>query len=227
MCARTTLTKPTLEDIAAELEAEFSPEDLALYRPRYNVAPSDRTWIVEYAADSRRLVPAVWGYVARDKPLINIRGEQVASGRGFRDAFAGRRCAVVTDGFFEWDRRKQPTWFHRGDGRLLLLAGLFQPSAVPQESRDAGRPRFTVLTTRPNALVAKVHDRMPVIVSAAALDDWLTADPVQAARLIAPAADGVLLATPVSTRVNSVRNDDADCLIPVDRPLDDPQKSLF
>jgi len=228
MCARTTLTKPRLEDIAAELDAEFSADDLALYRPRYNVAPSDLTWIVEYGADRLRILPAIWGYFAKEnKPLINVRGEQVASGRGFRDAFASRRCAVVTDGFFEWDKRKQPTWFHRVDGRLLLLAGLFHGPRTPEEPSDARQPRFTVLTTRPSALVAKVHDRMPVVLSGTVLDDWLTGDSAQAARLITPAAEGVLVATPVSTRVNSVKNDDADCLRPVDRPLEDPQKSLF
>ena len=68
---------------------------------------------------------------------------------------------------------------------------------------------------------------MPVVLSGGVLDDWLTADPAQAARLITPAAEGVLVATPVSTRVNSVKNDDADCLRPVDRPLEDPQRSLF
>ena len=142
MCGRATLTNEDFEGIAAELDAEYSTQDAALYRPRYNIAPSDLHWIVEHGADRRVLLPAVWGYRASGgRPLINVRGEQVGSGRGFRDAFQARRCLVVTDGFFEWDAAKTPFWFHRADKKLLLLAGLFQ---APGEGAGAPpRPRFT------------------------------------------------------------------------------------
>src|SRR5262245_53753508 len=185
MCGRTTLTNATLEDIADRLDAEFSPEDAALYRPRYNVAPSDTTWIVEARGDGRVLAPAVWGYVASGRPLVNVRGEQVASGGGFREAFASRRCAVVTDGFYEWPAAPRgkpaaPTWFHRPAGGLLLLAGLYQRGRPEDET---ARPRFTILTTRPSAVVAKVHDRMPVVLPDEGLDDWLAGPPARAATL--------------------------------------------
>jgi len=215
MCARVTLTTDDIEEIAGVLDAELSPEDARLYKRRYNVAPSDTHWILEYGADKRVLVPAKWGYVPSSqsgrarKPVINVRGEQVGSGHGFREAFASRRCAVVTDGFFEWDARRAPYWYHRADGGLVLLAGLFQGAA--ETERD---PRFTVLTTRPNKLIAAVHDRMPVIVPAGHIDEWLTAPPAQAAALIRPAPEDALIAMPVSKRVNSVRNDDAACLAP-------------
>jgi putative SOS response-associated peptidase YedK len=217
MCGRATLTNEDFEQIAGELDAEFSPEDVALYRPRYNVAPSDLHWIVDYGADRRVLRPAVWGYRASGgRPLINVRGEQVGSGRGFRDAFQSRRCLVVTDGFFEWDRAKSPFWFHRADRRLVLLAGLFQPpeAAAPPPNNARPRPRFTILTTQPNRLVAAVHDRMPVIVTPAAIDDWLAAEPAAAAALIRSAPDEALIATRVSRRVGSVKNDDPACLLP-------------
>ena len=155
MCARVTLTIDDIDEIAGMLDAELSPEDARRYKRRYNVAPSDTHWMLEYGADRRVLVPAKWGYVPTSppgrarKPLINVRGEQVGSGHGFREAFASRRCAVVTDGFFEWNQRREPFWYHRPDGGLVLLAGLFQGAA------DAERePRFTVLTTRPNKLIA-------------------------------------------------------------------------
>ena len=225
MCARVTLTIDDIDEIAGMLDAELSPEDARRYKRRYNVAPSDTHWMLEYGADRRVLVPAKWGYVPTSppgrarKPLINVRGEQVGSGHGFREAFASRRCAVVTDGFFEWNQRREPFWYHRPDGGLVLLAGLFQGAA------DAERePRFTVLTTRPNKLISAIHDRMPVIVPAARIDDWLTAPPAQAAALIAPAPEDTLIATPVSRRVNKVANDDAACLAP---PEADAQGSLF
>ena len=225
MCARVTLTIDDIDEIAGMLDAELSPEDARRYKRRYNVAPSDTHWMLEYGADRRVLVPAKWGYVPTSppgrarKPLINVRGEQIGSGHGFREAFASRRCAVVTDGFFEWNQRREPFWYHRPDGGLVLLAGLFQGAA------DAERePRFTVLTTRPNKLISAIHDRMPVIVPAARIDDWLTAPPAQAAALIAPAPEDTLIATPVSRRVNKVANDDAACLAP---PEADAQGSLF
>ena len=226
MCARVTLTIDDVDELAATLEAELSPEDARLYKRRYNVAPSDRHWIVEYGADKRVLVPAKWGYVPSSsssgrgrKPVINVRGEQVGSGHGFRDAFASRRCAVVTDGFFEWNARREPFWYHRADGGLVLLAGLFQSAAETEPD-----PRFTVLTTRPNKLIAAVHDRMPVIVPVAHVDEWLTAPPAEAAALIRPAPEDALIATPVSRRVNKVANDDPACLAPA---APDAQGSLF
>jgi len=228
MCARMTLTFEDIEEIAETLDAEVSPDDARRHKRRYNVAPSDTHWMVEYGADRRVLVPGQWGYLpgankpaagrAR-KPLINVRGEQVASGHGFRDAFASRRCAAVIDGFFEWNKQRAPFWYHRADGGLILLAGLYQDRLEGESD-----PRFTILTTRPNKLISVIHDRMPVIIPAARLDDWLTAEPVQAAALIAPAPEDALIATPVSRRVNSVRNDDAACLAP---PAPDAQGSLF
>jgi putative SOS response-associated peptidase YedK len=225
MCARVTLTIDDIDEIAGMLDAELAPEDARLYKRRYNVAPSDTHWILEYGADRRVLAPARWGYLPSSaggrarKPVINVRGEQVGSGHGFREAFASRRCAVVTDGFFEWNGRRDPFWYHRADGGLVLLAGLYQGAA--DSERD---PRFTVLTTRPNKLIAAVHDRMPVIVPAARIDDWLTAAPAEAATLIRPAPEDALIATPVSRRVNSVAHDDAACLAP---PQADAQRTLF
>jgi len=233
MCGRATLTNEDFEGIAAELDAEYAAEDAALYRPRYNIAPSDLHWIVESGADRRVLRPAVWGYRASGgRPLINVRGEQVGSGRGFRDAFQGRRCLVVTDGFFEWDASKAPFWFHRADKKLVLLAGLFQPPAseagAPSGPPQPPRPRFTILTTQPNRVVAPVHDRMPVIVPPAAIDEWLTAAPAAAASLIRSAPDDTLIATPVSKRVGSVKNDDPAVLAPPDpEPPKPTQRSLF
>jgi putative SOS response-associated peptidase YedK len=234
VCGRVTLTKDDIDEVAAELAAEIARENVALYRKRYNVAPSDLHWIVEYGADRRVVVPAIWGYRASGKPLINVRGEQVGkqigSGAGFRDAFRSRRCAVITDGFFEWSAARDPTWYHRSDNGLVLLAGLYQP---PDASAGGGavRPRFTILTTRANQLVAPVHNRMPVVLPAQRLDVWLTAAPEQAGPLLVSAPEDALMATRVSRRVNSVKNDDPACLTPVmegePAPDSDRQGKLF
>lgn len=220
MCARTTLSKKTLREVAEELDAEFSEEDALTFRPRYNAAPSDALWILRHGADRPVIAPAIWGYRAKGRPLINVRGESVGAG-SFREAFASRRCGVVVDGFYEWDKRHEPTWFHRPDGGLIVLGGLYQIDSVV-----GGPPRFTILTTPPNRLVAAVHDRMPLVVPAARIDDWLTDEAPHVVALIAPAPESVLTATPVSKRVNSVKNDDPDCLLPVEGAVE-TQGSLF
>lgn len=222
-----TLTREDIHEIADELGAEIAEDDARLYRPRYNVAPSDQHWILRGDGDARVLVPAAWGYLASGRPLINVRGEQVGSGRGFREAFQARRCAVVTDGFFEWNERREPTWFHRPGGGLVLLGGLYQ-----RPTEAGAPPRFTVLTTRPNRVVGAIHDRMPVTLDPAdpaALQDWLAAaTPAPLARLLAPAPEALLVGTPVSRHVNSVRNDDPSCLAPPDGDRAAPaQQRLF
>jgi putative SOS response-associated peptidase YedK len=219
MCARYTLRKRTLSDVAEALDAEFAGDDEQLYKPRYNVAPTNLAWIVEYGGDRRVIRPATWNYaIGAGRTLVNIRSESMVFGR-FRETFASRRCAVVTDGFYEWPGGGgEPVWFHGADDGLVLLGGLSQPATVLEY------PRFAVLTTRPNELVAKVHDRMPVIISSSRLDEWLTGDPADALKALGPAADGAFVVTPVSKHVNNVRHDDPGCVAP--RP-EGGQRSLF
>ena len=225
MCARFTLRKKTLREVADDLDAEYAADDEPLYRARFNVAPTDVAWLVEYGADRRVLRPATWSYlVSGGRPLINLRGENVGSGAGYREAFASRRCAVVTDAFYEWPGKGlAPFLFHRAHDGLVLLGGLFQrPKGTDTHAR------FTVLTTRPNALVARVHDRMPVIFPAERLDEWLTAEPAKAVSLIGPAPEDALVATPVSKHVNSVKNDDPECVLAEHGAAAAPaQRSLF
>jgi putative SOS response-associated peptidase YedK len=84
-----------------------------------------------------------------------------------------------------------------------------------QPARVAGaHPRFSVFTTRPNSVVAKVHDRMPVVVDATRVDEWLTADPAMAMDMLAPAPRRTLVASNVSKHVNNVKHDDPACVAP-------------
>jgi putative SOS response-associated peptidase YedK len=198
-----TLSKRELAEIADELAAVFDPDAAASYRPRYNLAPTDPHFVLRLEAGQRRLEPARWGLVVPGRPpLFNARSESAAFKPPFRDAWRDGRCVVPADGFYEWrsvDGQRQPLWFHRRDGKLLLLAGLCQGG------------RFTVLTTTPNTLLATVHDRMPAVLTEAEAAAWLAAP---SPRLLHPAADDLLEGRPVSTRVNSVRNDDPECLAP-------------
>jgi putative SOS response-associated peptidase YedK len=216
MCGRMSLTRSSVIEIADELDAVLAPDDAALYRPRYNLAPTDAHWIVRAGdqAGRRALVPAVWGLrrEVKGKPgalVINVQAERVERG-AFRTAVSDGRCVVPADGFFEWtgDKRdRRPLWFHAPDGSLLLFAAVFR-------LRSDGRPEFVVITRHAEGALEKIHDRMPAALPRARLDDWL-ARPDLALLAIDPVP---LVGTPVSKRVNSVANDDPECVREVAPP---------
>jgi putative SOS response-associated peptidase YedK len=176
--------------------------------------------------EEREILPAKWGLVnswakdaKRAAKQINARAETIASNAAFREAFTKRRCVVPADGFYEWigaGSARQPIWFHRPDGKLILFAGLYESwPATP----DNWQRTFTIITTTPNDMVAPIHDRMPVVLTGGAVDYWLDPreeDTESLRKLLAPAPEDLLTKQPVSQRVNSVKNDDAACLEPAE-----------
>jgi putative SOS response-associated peptidase YedK len=162
------------EALAKELAVEMPP-DLDL-RPSWNLRPGEDVLALVRAGDQRRVGWLRWGFMpAPSRPAINARIETAATRPAFRDAFAKRRCLVVADGFYEWQRvegtTKRRPWFVRlSSARPMTFAGLWQRWQPPD-----GPPLLTctVLTCAPNAMLAQVHDRMPVIVPPEQRDDWL------------------------------------------------------
>jgi putative SOS response-associated peptidase YedK len=172
--------------------------------------------------EDRELLPATWGLVnswAKDKKRaagqINARAETIADRPAFRDAFQKRRCVVPADGFFEWTGptgARQPLWYYRPDGGLLLFAGLYE-SWQPEPGQ--WERTFTIITTEANAIVREVHDRMPVILPEERINDWLFGrqENSEALRaMLVPAPDALLTVRHVSPRVNSAREDDPGVL---------------
>ena len=221
MCGRFTLTRRDGREIAAELGV---PDDaFGDYRPRYNIAPMQRHFIVTTEFENRKVIPARWGLVnrwakdnSRASQCINAKAETVEARPSFRDAFKRRRCVVPADGFYEWTGPKsarRPMWIHRADGNLILFAGLYE-DWFPEKDRP--ETTFTIITCEPNAVIRPIHNRMPVILDNRAADDWMNpteADPLSLKRLLIPAADDVLLAQPASPLANSVRNDGPELLL--------------
>lgn len=202
MCGRMTLTLPDFEGLVAFLGVEGSDELRAEYRPRFNVAPTDRHFLVvaaPAAPHGRTLVRGRWGMGPRR--TINARAETAGRVATFRTA---RRCVVPADGFYEWDPvTRVPRWFHAATAPALLFAGIHDEALG-----------FAVLTVTANALVGAVHDRMPAILAANDVDPWLTG----VLPAPGPAAEGVLVAHDVDDRVGNVRNDDAACVAPRGAP---------
>lgn len=222
MCGRYTLTLADRAALALQLGVPLDaiPEDAI--RPRYNIAPLQRAPIVRLRREDREALVARWGLVnpwAKDAKRaarqINARAEAVDSRPAYRQAFQSRRCVVPADGFYEWTgpkSKRRPLWFHCPDGGLIWFAGLYE---VWWPAPDVAETTFTILTTTANALVAPVHDRMPVILPDAVVDDWLFNDEGKQAALkalLVPSADDLLVSTPASPLVNSVRNEGPELL---------------
>lgn len=205
---------------------------------RYNIAPSQQNVVV---APNRGKEPAAttmkWGNFVSFSPsaaptfLINARSETALEKRTFSKALKERRCLVPADGFFEWKRdakgrAKQAYFFQRKEGAAYFMAGLYW--GADDEQPD----RYIVLTTAPNELLEPIHDRMPVILDDAAAKRWVdTSTSGEDARALCktyPA--GEMVAHPVSSVVNSAKNDVPECVLPVmvtpDPPVD-AQGSLF
>jgi putative SOS response-associated peptidase YedK len=154
-------------------------------------------------------------YWAKDRKIawkcINARGETVQTAAAFKSAYAKRRCLVPADAFYEWKKigkAKQPYAIAMRERQPFALAGLWENWKEPASGQWVRT--FSILTTAPNALVAPLHDRMPVILAPADYDRWLGEEP-DPADLIRPYA-GDMAAWPVSPRVNKADNDDAAIL---------------
>jgi putative SOS response-associated peptidase YedK len=220
MCARFQLTPP--EDWMEAFGLDEDPGVTA----RYNIAPTQDVLAVRLNPAGRRRAELLrWGLeVGGDAPaggpLINARAETVSTRGAFREAFRRRRCLVPATGFYEWRRLediRQPYLFRLKDARPFAFAGLWQGRSC------------TLLTTEANALVAPVHDRMPVILDWADYGAWLdperTPDALQA--LLRPFGADRMAAQPVSTRLNRSDVDDPTVAEPVPEPGPPRQRGLF
>jgi putative SOS response-associated peptidase YedK len=217
MCARFTLRR--VDALGDRFRATLALDaDLA---PRSNVAPATDIPIVVAGDDGRRVRLARWGLIpgwAKDaaigRRLINARGETLAEKPSFRTALAARRRLIPLDGFYEWAvvaepsgaPRKRPTFIHRRDDGLLAAAGLYERWRGPD-----GRVIATcaLITTRPNDLLAPIHDRMPALLRPEAEEAWLA--PALAPdwpALLEPYPDAWLEAYAVSPAVNRPGHED-------------------
>lgn len=258
MCGRMTLTRSG-DEIAAFFALEQAAEESSggPVRARYNIAPSQPVLtVLEPKGENRIGAWKTWGLIpswskdpSRGGSLFNARSETVDAKPSFRAAWRRRRCLVVADGFYEWSPRNQghqPYHFTAAEGSLLAMAGLYEEwvdagdaSKEDQKSGSTGGigsgeviESCTVLTTEANADLSDIHHRMPVLLGPQDFAAWLNpeTDPDSLRPLLTPSPDGTLSRMTVSDYVNSPRNDDADCLMPLPpkKPAEPPaQGDLF
>ena len=228
MCGRFTL-KNSSEAIAEVFHLAKVP----VMEPRYNIAPTQLVPTVlcmsqasaeqssmdddpvRAALHYRQLQMLRWGLIpswAKDRTIgarmINARAETVSEKPSFRTAFRHRRCLVVADGFYEWQRqekKKQPFYFRLQDGQPFAFAGLWERWQSPEGTVES----CTIITTAANELMHPIHDRMPVILDTKDYDLWLdptVQKPETLQQLLQPYCSEAMTTYPVSTQVNNPAN---------------------
>ena len=220
MCGRFSLTAD-LGELASRFEFDDNRLDL---EPNFNVAPTQNVLTV-LGGEDRRSGFMRWGLIPHwaktasiGSRMINARAETVAQRPAFRDAFRKRRCLVLADGFYEWQRAgsvRKPMRIIMESGEPFAFAGLW---AMWRDSEGNRIPSCTVITTEANDLLRPIHHRMPVILPREMEEFWLDRDVQDVAVL-----ENVLTAYPselmqtyqVSTLVNSPRNNGPQLLEPI------------
>lgn len=213
MCGRYALNQN-----ARELARWFDLVDLPDIVPRFNIAPSTPVLVIRESPRGRIGELMTWGLEPpwssnapeehKGPKPINARAETLTQRPMFRDAFRSRRCIVPASGFFEWRRPPgaptQPFYVHPADESVFALAGLYEPG------RDGKPGTCCIVTTAANELMAKIHDRMPLVLDAADVAKWLDPNTALAdlKALLVPAPADEMLAHAVASRVNAARNDD-------------------
>jgi putative SOS response-associated peptidase YedK len=226
MCGRYTIVRPDRIKAALEATPIFEEFDEKRVVPRFNIAPSQQIPLVRIDHKGNRVIDlAKWGLIpAWSKTLpklqpINARAESVPTSGMFRQAFQRRRCLIPADGFYEWQatgpkQPKQPYFIHFKDDRTFAFAGLWEkwkpePGSGPIET-------CTIITTNPNTLMEKIHNRMPVIVDPKDYNRWL--DPnipgSEVVDILKPFQPDEMEAYPITTAVNSPKHDGPELLEP-------------
>lgn len=199
MCARLDQSWTWLQLVqlwGEALEALEAPEGLG---QRFNLRPTEALWALARGPEGRwRLGQARFGWTVpwQAAPLINARSEGIEARPSFAQAWHQRRAVVPVAGYYEWAHLegggKQPWRFGPREGALLHLAGLWQRS-------EAGHIELCVITTAPNPLAARVHDRMPWVLAPSAVAGWLARGPWDQGA--APCPEAWLEAHPVDPRL--------------------------
>jgi len=237
MCCRYLLLREHLNKMLEQLGVRGVSEQAS----RYNITPGTKIPALRRrpkAGGSEETEPAMprWGLVpawmkeeAPGAGLVNARAESLEVKPSFREAFRSRRCLIPASGFYEWKiagRARLPWLFQLPDAEPFFLAGLWDNWRAP----DGGEfETCAVITTEPNRLMQPIHHRMPAILPLEAGQAWLDpeARPEELRRWLMPFPAEQMQARAVSLRVNSVANDDAACLRPVDTAVADSGQQTF
>lgn len=235
MCGRFALSA-MLTDIAEEFSTKALPD--RTLPVDWNIKPTQDIYIIK----NDEIKIASWGLIApwsknshdalrSQSQAINARSESVHEKPTFRSAFKTHRCLVPASGYYEWAtelgryKTKQPVFISRDDNKLLAFAGIYDRWISPEgEIKDS----VAIITRDAVGDLAKVHNRMPVFLPRDRWNAWMDSnltevDPVRALMNI-PKPDDHLRYWPVKPLVNSIRNNGAELVEPIE--LGEPE-TLF
>jgi putative SOS response-associated peptidase YedK len=219
MCGRYSLT--TAPEALRRL---FNFDNMPNLGPRYNIAPTQDVAVIHMPDNSGRalsmmrwgLIPSWFKEIGRTAPMINARSDTISQKPSFRAAFDSRRCLVPADGFYEWrteDGKKQPFRIGMKGGAPMAFAGIWEHWESPEGDRTNS---VAIVTTEANSKLHPIHARMPAILDPDDYDRWLGAEDGSSVQpLLHPYPPDNMAFYRVGLRVNSVRNDDADCIAPL------------
>jgi putative SOS response-associated peptidase YedK len=221
MCGRFALKAPP-----RSIQEHFHLPETPDLSPRYNIAPSQSVAVVRQlpGKDFRHLNMLRWGLIphwAKDMKIgykmINARAETLAQKPSFRSAFKKKRCLIAADGFYEWTHsgtKKLPIYVQLKSGSVFAFTGLWESWNSPEGTKIES---CTIITTSPNKLIRKIHDRMPVILSPEHYELWLQDSTPEHVlqQLLVPYPAEKIEAFQVSTEVNSPNNNSPACILPV------------
>jgi len=218
MCGRYSLFADPLM-FMSEFEIDQLPFD---WNPRYNIAPGQMIPVIISDGEKRRAGQLRWGLVpswANDEKIgysmINARAETLTEKPAFRNLIVRKRCIIPADGFYEWKQMvkgKQPMRITMKEGHLFAFAGLYDTWLRPNGEKLS---TCTIITTKPNELVADIHDRMPAILRREDISLWLNRerfDPDLLQSLLVPYEAEAMRAYPVSPIVGNAKNDVPACI---------------
>jgi len=209
--------------VVADKPKAGSQKRKAAFIPRYNIAPTQSVIVVNDTGQ-RQLVQMRWGLIpswAKDPAIgnrmINARAETLTVKPAFRVALRKRRCLILADGFYEWQKKekiKQPMFIRLKSREPFGFAGLWEHWNSPEGEEIL---TCTIITTEANELLKQVHERMPVILPREKEDEWLdpNAEPSRLLELLKPYPSDLMEFYEVSRLVNSPANDTPDCIVPV------------
>ena len=232
MCGRYTITQD-LSQLEKLIKFICKITD---FKPRYNIAPRQSAPVLVWENAETVLKPMRWGLIphwSKDEKiadkLTNARAETLTEKPSFKRPFQKQRCLVPVDGYYEWQTTsagKIPFRFTMNDNRFFCLAGLWERWIRPHQEGELGLDdtgpsvsqiieTFTIITTEPNVMCAKVHNRMPVIVGHEHYSWWLENkfEPEFLKTLLRPFPAELMQCSRVSSLVNNAKNDEPECLV--------------
>lgn len=230
MCGRYTLVKKPISigsDKRGEIRFPQSSKKTELpFKPRYNISPTQNALVIRKSDIDGALTPSNlrWGLIpswsktgTTESLLINARSETIADKPSFKAAYKRRRCLVPADGYYEWKRQRdlnQPYYFQLKNETVFYMAGIWE---TWHDSAGNASDSFAILTTQANALAAKVHDRMPIILQDDPALEWLDGDPQlfeteSRFNFFAAIDPSLMQCRPVNPIVNNNQNDTPECI---------------